>query len=226
MYATGRFFDSVVELVRTTALPEPDAVICGVGTEIRLFPSGNLVRDWHDQFDRDWNVGRVRQLLSVLPDLEPQSRQWQSEFKASFFLHNASSDQIDSIFETLWGESIFPEIIYSSNRDLDVLPGGVNKGTAAAFLASAWEIPRRQVIVSGDSGNDRALFEQGFRGIVVANARSELKRLNGLATYHAHKPRAAGVLEGLHYWSSIPTSESAATTRSGISRPAVPCVTH
>ncbi len=33
-YASGRFFDSIVQSIRTTGLPEPDAIIGGVGTEV------------------------------------------------------------------------------------------------------------------------------------------------------------------------------------------------
>ncbi|MCK4659775.1 MAG: HAD-IIB family hydrolase, partial [Phycisphaerae bacterium] len=202
VYATGRFFDSVVELVETTSLPAPDAVICGVGTEIRLFPSGELVSEWHRHFPPGWDTRRVRELLSSLPNVSVQPSRWQSKFKASFYLENASSDEIDNIFEMLWSESILPTIVYSSSRDLDVLPAGVNKGTAAAFLASAWGLPRHKVMVSGDSANDLALFEQGFQGIVVANAHRELKVLEGPLVYHADRPYAMGVLEGLKHWMS------------------------
>ena len=34
VYASGRLYPSVVESIRTTPLPEPDAVISGVGSEI------------------------------------------------------------------------------------------------------------------------------------------------------------------------------------------------
>ncbi|MBN1591006.1 MAG: hypothetical protein JW888_15945, partial [Pirellulales bacterium] len=40
VYSSGRFFASVVEVVATTDLPAPDAVIGGVGTEIRRYPDG------------------------------------------------------------------------------------------------------------------------------------------------------------------------------------------
>jgi len=98
-------------------------------------------------------------------------------------------------------------MIYSSRRDLDIVPAGANKGTAAAFLASTWwGIPQSRVLVSGDSGNDRDLFGQGFLGIVVSNAHRELKELNGPTVYHARQPYAGGVLEGWRYWIGHTTS--------------------
>ena len=87
---------------------------------------------------------------------------------------------------------------------LDVLPKGVNKGSAAAFLASHWSLPRERVLVSGDTGNDLAMFAQGFRGIVVANAHAVLKRLDAPTVYHARRGHAAGVLEGLRHWLELP----------------------
>jgi hydroxymethylpyrimidine pyrophosphatase-like HAD family hydrolase len=44
------------------------------------------------------------------------------------------------------------------------------------------------------------MFECGFCGIVVGNARDELKQLTGKSIYHARQTHAAGVLEGLGHW--------------------------
>jgi hydroxymethylpyrimidine pyrophosphatase-like HAD family hydrolase len=91
-------------------------------------------------------------------------------------------------------------LVYSSNRDLDVLPADVHKGAAAAFLARTWNIDPRRIIVAGDSGNDATMFQMGFRGVVVANAQPELRALVGRYIYHAEQAYAAGVLEGVRHW--------------------------
>jgi mannosylfructose-6-phosphate phosphatase len=199
-FATGRMYPSVREALTGTALPQPDAVICAVGTEIHRYPSGELVQEWHDHLGRDWSADRVRQLLGGQPDVEPQPDDCQSDLKASFFVRDASPQRLEDVRTLLREAGLRAGIVYSSQRDLDVLPAGANKGTAAAFLASHWGIPPRRVMVSGDSGNDRAMFEQGFRGIVVANAHAELKELTGPDIYQAHRPFAGGILEGLEYW--------------------------
>jgi hydroxymethylpyrimidine pyrophosphatase-like HAD family hydrolase len=90
--------------------------------------------------------------------------------------------------------------VYSSNRDLDVLPAGVDKGSAAAFLASHFGFQPRQVVVAGDTGNDASMFTHGFRGIVVGNAQAELKSLCSPDVYKSDGSYADGVLEGLEYW--------------------------
>lgn len=91
-------------------------------------------------------------------------------------------------------------IVYSSERDLDVLPAGIDKGTATAFLANSWDVPRDRVIVCGDTANDLSMFEQGFLGVVVGNALPELKSLDSPRVFHASEPFAAGVVEGLRHW--------------------------
>jgi hydroxymethylpyrimidine pyrophosphatase-like HAD family hydrolase len=64
------------------------------------------------------------------------------------------------------------------------------------------------VVVSGDSGNDVEMFVpprdgSPYRGIVVGNADADLKRLKGEHIYHAQAACAAGVLEGLRFWSVL-----------------------
>ena len=125
---------------------------------------------------------------------------FQSEFKVSFFLPEATADELQSINALLRHHDLSSEIVYSSCLHLDVLPQGINKGTAVRNLASQWQIPADSIIVCGDTANDLAMFQQGYRGVVVANALEELKRLSGDRVYMAQKPHAAGVLEGLRHW--------------------------
>ena len=94
------------------------------------------------------------------------------------------------------------QLVYSSDRDLDVLPAGIDKGAATARLAQHWQVPPQRVIVCGDTGNDRSMFEQGFRGIVVGNALPELQSLDSPDIYHATGSCAAGVAEGLRHWTA------------------------
>jgi hydroxymethylpyrimidine pyrophosphatase-like HAD family hydrolase len=91
-------------------------------------------------------------------------------------------------------------ILYSSQRDLDILPADVDKGAAAIRLCEAWSIDPAEAAVAGDSCNDLAMFRGEFRGIVVGNAQAELKSLTGPNVYQARAAYAAGVLEGLNHW--------------------------
>lgn len=199
-YASGRLFDSIAETVRQTSLPDPDVVIGGVGTDIQEYPSGRALQAWHEANSAHWNPDAIRAILAGDARLEPQPSSEQTPFKISYYMHDASERELAAIQRRLEQAGYDAQIVYSSNRDLDVLPKGANKGTAAAFLAYTWDISPDQVIVAGDSGNDRALFDHGFRGIIVANARPELAGVQHPLIYHARKPYADGVLEGIAYW--------------------------
>lgn len=200
VYATGRTFESVLREVETTALPEPRAIIGFVGTDIHAYPSGRLMEAWHRKINKNWDAHKVRELLSSHAELELQPEEFQSKLKVSYYLSDASAADIRNLREEMKRNSIEAEVIYSSNRDLDFLPLRANKGKASAFLATEWGIANDRVLVCGDTGNDMALFEQGFRGVVVGNAQPELKSLSGPHIYHAKGLCAAGVIEGIEYW--------------------------
>lgn len=199
VYATGRFFDSAVALINTTALPEPDAVIGAVGTEITSYPTGKQLDRWPPNSER-WDPEAIKARLAAFSELEPQPMEAQTPFKLSYYAHDLSPSFVDHVRGELAAAGYAVETIYSSSRDLDVLPAGVSKGSAVGFLAAEWGVSRTRVVVAGDTGNDISMFKAGFRGIVVANAQPELKSLQAADVYHSDHCFAAGVLDGLRYW--------------------------
>jgi hypothetical protein len=46
------------------------------------------------------------------------------------------------------------------------------------------------------------MFAHGFRGVIVANALPELKAIRGERAFLSERSHAAGVLDGLEYWST------------------------
>lgn len=203
VYASGRFVASIIESIEQAGLPTPEAIIGGVGSEIRRYPEGELFDEWADQMSPNWNAQHLQQVLAGEPDLERQPEKFQSMYKQSYFLYNASPQRLEELMSKLAAAGIDASFIYSSQRDLDFLPPGVNKGTAAAFLADYWDLTPDNVLVSGNSANDSDLFSQGFLGIVVANAHEELKALAAPRVYVAEQGYAAGVLEGIRHWADL-----------------------
>ncbi len=200
VYATGRYFESLQRKIEQTPLPAPDAVILNVGTEIRDYPAGRIWESWRTRLRPGWDADRVRAVLSGFDGLELQPDEWQAEFKVSYYLHGATAEQLEAIRRRLREAGLRTTLVYSSDRDLDILPEGASKGAAAAFVAKRWGIPPARVIAAGDSGNDLSLYEQGFCGIIVANALPELQAIRRDSVYRARRPYAAGVLEGLEHW--------------------------
>jgi len=199
VYSSGRLLKSIRQSIEECQLPEPDAIICGVGSEIHDLTTGQLIEGW-PQIAFDWIPELIRSVCSDKAELEEQPREFLSNFKLSYFGHGLSEAFLQQLTRQLEAVGQEVTLVYSSNRDLDILPAATNKGTAATFLARHWGVERGRVIVAGDSGNDLEMFRAGFLGIVVGNAHPELRRLHAENVYHAQGKYAAGVLEGLEHW--------------------------
>ncbi|MBN2294613.1 MAG: HAD-IIB family hydrolase [Pirellulales bacterium] len=200
VYATGRLFDSVVQAIETTALPEPYAVIGGVGAELRRYPDGNsLTEAWPGRIS-GWDRKGIISILSRYGGLLMQPAEFQHDLKLSYYGYCLTSDFLTGIRQQLERAGFRTEIIYSSERDLDIMPAGVDKGSAAVHLAGKWNFNANEVIVAGDTGNDASMFDRGFRGVVPANAHEKLQMMHSQEVYHSMYPHAAGVLDGVQYW--------------------------
>lgn len=199
-YSSGRFIDSILESVATTALPEPRAVVGGVGTEIRVWPDGAPLKAWNDRMRARWDRSRLSSALEPELDLTPQPEAQQGEFKLSYFLMDAGEERLEQLLARARAVGVEADLIYSSKRDLDFVPRGVNKGSAARFLAEHLGYEDDRVFVAGNSGNDIELFRQGYRGVIVGNAHDDLKRESGPRVHLAQAGFAAGVREGLERW--------------------------
>ncbi|QDT14391.1 Mannosylfructose-phosphate phosphatase [Alienimonas californiensis] len=201
--SSGRFAASVLESVAATDLPTPDAVIGGVGTEIFVrdhlgeFPEP--LADWPATFE-NWDGEAVRYALAVVPRLIVQPEKFQSDYKASYYLPRARPGELEMIERRVQDAGVAARIVYSSARDLDVLPVAADKGNAAVFLSEWFGVPPERVIVAGDSGNDAAMFRGDFRGVAVANALPELLNHDHPHLHKATGVAAAGVREGLERW--------------------------
>jgi sucrose-6F-phosphate phosphohydrolase len=200
VYASGQFYESVAAMVRGGILPRPWAIIGGLGTDLRIYPSGRPIFAWDERLYKSWDGKRIRETLATRARLELQPEEFQSEYKVSYYLTDASPEELATIRAKLRDCDSGAHIVYSSRRDLDVLPAGIDKGSATKFLAEYLDYEPDEVIVCGNSANDRAMFRHGFRGIVVGNAHAELLAMDCPAVYKSRYFYAAGVLDGLNHW--------------------------
>lgn len=67
------------------------------------------------------------------------------------------------------------DISYSSNRYLELMPRGIDKGSGVRALAGKLGISMDEVICMGDSSNDLAMIEAAGLGIGVANATDDVR---------------------------------------------------
>ncbi len=202
VYSTGRLLEDAKRMISESGLEPPDYYIGGVGTMIHDMREDRMLEDFHELLDLDWDREKVSEIASRLEGIEAQPEVQQHEWKSSWFWHERSEEDLAELRKTFSEAGVKAQVIYSSARDLDILPVGANKGNALRWLASRLEIPLEEVVVAGDTGNDASMFLlPGVRGVAVENAQPELlDALIGSRSYRAQGFCAAGVLEGLcHY---------------------------
>ncbi|MBX3029713.1 MAG: HAD-IIB family hydrolase [Chloroflexi bacterium] len=198
VYATGRTARSVWYEVDHGGLPPPDAIITDVGTAI----AGSDREPWPEwpTVRATWDVTMVRAALLDLPALALQPEVAQTPWKVSYHAPGMDRAALLRAARTLRRAGIRGRLIYSSCRDLDVLPRGVGKGPAARYVLARWGIEPGDAVTAGDTGNDRDLLRTGGVGIVVGNAHPELAALRSRAgnrIIRVTSGHADGVLEGL-----------------------------
>lgn len=219
-YVTGRSLALTKEVITNAELPEPDALICDVGTSLYLKQDGLWTPDsgYKKFLLQCWEgktQAQARAFLSEFSFLTLQEEEHQSEFKLSFYVdyhcdHNRLVQQVGDLLSHNEMES---SIIFSRDPSkkrglLDILPKGAAKLSALQHYMARFCLLPENVVYAGDSGNDLSAFCSGVRVIVVANTEKSVKDEVALwATkqamekeiYFSKKESIQGVLEGLCY---------------------------
>jgi len=209
MLSTGRRLEQVLDGMAEEGLPEPDAVICQVGTEIYVSPLSEDSRPmpaWGEKLLAEYSREKARSFLGGIEGLVMQPEVFNTELKTSCYLDGCPDPEAAAaeIRQRVRPHADRYQVVWSSGRDLDILPASSGKGKAIRFLIGLTDLHPERVVVAGDTGNDAAMFREFDKGIAVANAKSELleaiRDLGDCRAYLARKPYAAGVEEGLvHY---------------------------
>lgn len=204
-YTTGRLLNDTVKVIANTDLPDPDFAVCGVGTMIYDFKAKTMLKEFSEVMEEGWDKAIIEAIVQAATTARRQPPQFQHRYKSSWYLEGAEDAAIQQLEDLLNAEGVTVNLVYSSNRDLDVLPKMANKGNSLRWLVDELGIKPEQVVVAGDTGNDSAMFLMpDVRGIIVENAQPELSaRTLTLPTYQAQEPFADGVLEGLHHFGVI-----------------------
>lgn len=203
VFNSGRLVDDQLALLEEVPLPRPDYIIGGVGTMLHAKERGELESAYRHSLGTGFDPRRIADIMGRLPDVTIQAEQYQHGLKSSWFLHDADEKALADIEAALLAAKIDARIVYSSGRDLDILPKAADKGAALAWLCGQLHIGLDESVVAGDTGNDRAMFElNDVRGVIVGNALPELVSMansNG-RFYLSGATEADGVIEGLRHW--------------------------
>jgi len=201
-YATGRHLESARALQDVFHLPAPDIFIADVGATVAAgergrvldFPDAELLARWPGT---DTITQRLAPLDSVL-----ERQRIPTDRRLSYFIRDGYrlADALERTRTVLADLDV--GVVGSGETYLDVLPGGVNKGSTLQRVIRWLGADPDSVVVAGDSLNDLALFETGFKGIVVGNAEEPLRDTVGNLdhVYCARQEGAGGVQEGLRHF--------------------------
>lgn len=218
VYNSGRLVNDLRRFVDQGVLPSGDFWIGGVGTELFDVREGRKLHELDQHLAEGWDRAKVEKIVSQFPGARPQPEEFQNEFKCSWYLHNASRTALRELRRQLEEAGVLAKVVYSSSRDLDVLPRNATKGGALKWLCERLDLPLTQVLVAGDTGNDASMFRlPGVRGIVVENAFPELYEATlEMSAFSSRRILADGVLDGLCHFGIVcvvPTPEETRISR-------------
>jgi len=207
VFNSGRLVDDQLALLEEVPLPRPDYIIGGVGTMLHAKERSDLESAYTHSLGTGFDPKKIADVMSAVPGVTMQEERYQHGLKSSWFLHDADEATLADIETALIGADIEARIVYSSGRDLDILPKAADKGAALAWLCGQLRIGLDESVVAGDTGNDRAMFElTDIRGVIVGNALPELVSLADLDSryFRSGASEADGVVEGLRHWGLRP----------------------
>ncbi|HEX6937930.1 MAG TPA: HAD family hydrolase [Longimicrobiales bacterium] len=204
IYVTGRSVAATRELMAEAGLPRPDVLIADVGTTVVGGLDFAPVEAIEREIEARWpGADVVRERLNGLDIVAEQ--ELDVPRRVSYWLAGDADmeDALARVRERLDGLAV--DVIGSAGTYVDVLPGGVNKGTTLRRVLAWLDRPEHEVVVAGDTLNDLALFETGCRGVVVGNCEPGLLERVGRRehVYVAAGHGAAGILEGLGHFGWI-----------------------
>ncbi|QTK79516.1 Mannosylfructose-phosphate phosphatase [Agrobacterium tumefaciens] len=207
VFNSGRLVDDQRALLEEVPLPQPDYIIGGVGTMLHARQHEALGTAYTRSLGNGFDPGRIAEVMAAIPGVTMQEERYQHGLKSSWFLHDADETALSEIETALAEAEIDARIVYSSGRDLDILPKAADKGAALAWLCGQLGIGVDEAVVAGDTGNDKAMFDlPTVRGVIVGNALPELASLADQDDrfFRAAATEADGVIEGLRHWGLNP----------------------
>lgn len=205
---TGRTLTEVLDGLNEENLPRAEAIIALVGTEIYLPPFRRGMAPmaaWDARLRAQFSRERAIQFVEDIEGVEMQAAHYNTALKVSYTLDGCPDPEAAAarVRERVARESDNYRMIWSSGKDLDILPAAAGKRNAIRYLTQFLNFSPGQIITAGDSGNDKLMLLEFYGGIVVANAQPELQALREesiASLYFAERKYAAGVAEGLRYF--------------------------
>ncbi|MEW6158294.1 MAG: HAD family hydrolase, partial [Verrucomicrobiota bacterium] len=66
-YNSGRLLEDMLSLLRIEALPQPEFLIAGLGTQLFDVREGKALHEFNEQFRDGWDLAKIEQILAAFP---------------------------------------------------------------------------------------------------------------------------------------------------------------
>jgi sucrose-phosphate synthase len=149
-----------------------------------------------------WKPRAVRRTLADFDGLKLQPKEFQSDFKISYYYDPTVAPLIDEINSHLRKNELTVNVLHSFGQYLDILPIRASKGEALRYFAESSGIALHRILVAGGSGADEDMMRGNTLAVVVSNRHhEELSELDECdRIYFASQPHALGIIEAIEHY--------------------------
>ncbi|MCO5235305.1 MAG: glucosylglycerol-phosphate synthase [Chitinophagaceae bacterium] len=200
LFVTGRGIESVMPLLDNPIIPNPDYIICDVGATVLNGQTLEPVQPIQSEIENRWPGAlairkRMRKIRGLR--LQPVSQERRCSY---FFDEHTDIEAVKKI-----AHDMGLDVLLSAGKFLDILPRDINKGSTLKELVKLMDFPSEEILVAGDTLNDRSLYDTRYKGVVVGAAEPALlEYTQGMPNVlQAKSQGAGGILESLKHFSEF-----------------------
>lgn len=202
IYLTGRHLHSAKQLIIDEEIPIPDVLICDVGCSIYIQSNAPFYEfsediEWQENIYANWSKEEI------LKEVKKLNLPLQTDvlIKKRISLNVFEEKKVKQLQQNLIQQNIPVKLIYSSNKDLDILPSNSGKGNALIYTMKKYFKENQSVLVAGNSENDLEMLCLGYPSVIVGNAEEVLLSMHNVPfIYKAEGHYADGIKEGFKYF--------------------------
>jgi sucrose-phosphate synthase len=203
-YTTGRTTGSVLEVLESLNVPDPDILISACGTE--MYYGRMLLQDrtWTRHIDYKWQPLKIKAAMQGLKELELLESSEQAEFKISYRIKDGGKISRRSVRRQLRQFGLRVNVFPSYETLIDIVPIRASLSLAIRHLLFKWGIPAEHLMVCGFSGVEKQMLTGNTLGVVVGGHRPELKKLRDRPRiFFADSEKVSGLIEGIEHYNFL-----------------------
>jgi hydroxymethylpyrimidine pyrophosphatase-like HAD family hydrolase len=211
VYACGRSVAEMQDVVNAQKLPQPTAMIGGLGTSLAVAGHQGQAREFNARFV-SWKPALIDELFAGMTGLVREAASFLHPYPSRWHWRHAAPGELARLRSRLAEAGIEAAVLCANRHSLEIIPAGTSKGLALRHLCALLAVPLEAVVVAGDTLHDASMMLlPQVKRIVVENSLPELEaELVGLEKFLAPLGLADGVVDGLRYFGVLPRREGGA----------------